>query len=99
MSDVNINIYKLDAAKQAAQALENSITTSHRECKKLLSYVESSKWSGKARDAFLCYLEIIYQYHGDLKEAAALQTKALKNLDKYMDDFNRDSAVREVRNL
>jgi uncharacterized protein YukE len=99
MSEVRINDYRLGEAKSAAQALENSINTTYQQCEELISYTQAATWDGQARDAFLTYLEIIYQYHNDLKEAAALQTKALNNLEGYFNDFQSDSAVREVRNL
>lgn|SRR5690554_769398 len=99
MGEVRINYYRLGQAQEAARALERSINLTHRKCEELISYTQSASWSGKSRDAFLTYLEIIYQYHNELKEAAALQTKALNNLEGYFKDFNNDGAVKEVRNL
>lgn len=99
MSEVKINNYRLGEAKAAAKSLESSIKNSYKQCEELISYTHSATWSGKARDSFLTYLEIIYQYHKDLKEAASLQTKALNNLEGYFNDFNNDGSVRKVRNL
>lgn len=99
MSEVKINDYRLGEARAAARALENSLIQTLRQCDELISFTESAAWSGQARDAFLTYLEIIYQYHSDLKEAAAIQTRALNNLERYYNDFNNDHGVREVRNL
>ncbi|RDW16459.1 hypothetical protein CWR48_16375 [Oceanobacillus arenosus] len=99
MGDVRIDGRKLNEAKVAAQAVEKSINASYQQCEQLLSFVQSAKWSGKSRDSFISYLDIIYQYHNDLKSAVALQKKALNNLDRYVDDFSKDSSVKEVRNL
>ncbi|CDQ40392.1 MULTISPECIES: WXG100 family type VII secretion target [Virgibacillus] len=99
MGDVRVDGNKLNEAKTAAKALEDSINSTYEQCEELLSFAQSAKWSGKSRDSFISYLDIIHQYHHDLKSAVALQTKALNNLEGYMDDFNKDSSVKEVRHL
>ncbi|MEN2768987.1 WXG100 family type VII secretion target [Ornithinibacillus xuwenensis] len=99
MGDVRIDEGRLNEAKNAAKTLESSLKSTYSQCEDLISFVQSAKWEGKSRDAFITYLEIIYQYHKDLKKAASLQTKALNNLDGYIDDFSKDNSVREVRNL
>lgn len=99
MGKVKIDIEKAHEAKAAAKALEESIDTTYDTCEKLISYIHSAKWSGKSRDTFLTYLEIIQKYHGDLKTAVAKQTTALNHLDGYIDDFLQDGAVKEVKNL
>lgn len=99
MGEVKIDGGKVNEAKAAAKALEQSINLTYDQCEQLISYVNSAKWSGKSRDAFLTYLEIIQKYHRDMKSAVAKQTKALNNLDGYFDDFLQDGSVREVRNL
>ncbi|MUK87587.1 hypothetical protein GMD78_04125 [Ornithinibacillus sp. L9] len=99
MGDVKIDGSKLNEAKAAARAMESSLKSTYRQCESLISIVQSASWKGKSRDAFITYLEIINQYHKELKEAATLQTKALNNLEGYIDDFKKDSSVREVRNL
>lgn len=99
MGDVKIDTGKVHEAKVAAKALEKSVASTYDQCQKLISTVQSAKWSGKSRDAFLTYIEIIHKYHHDMKSAAAKQTKALNNLDGYLDDFLQDGSVKEVRNL
>jgi hypothetical protein len=99
MGSVRIHGDKLNEAKAAAKALEQSIDKTYDKCDQLISYVNSAKWSGKSRDSFLSYLEIIQKYHHDMKSAVAKQTKALNNLDGYLDDFLQDGSVREVKNL
>lgn len=99
MGSVKIDGNKVHEAKAAAKALEKSIKNTFNTCEQLTSYLHSAKWNGKSRDAFLSYLEIIQQYHKDLTSAVGKQTKALNNLDGYLDDFLQDSSVREVKNL
>lgn len=99
MGSVRIHEDKVNQAKAAAKALEQSVDKTYEHCEQLISYVQSAEWSGKSRDSFLTYMEIIQQYHQDMKSAVEKQTKALNNLDGYVDDFLQDSSVREVRNL
>jgi hypothetical protein len=99
MGKVIIHEDKLNEAKTAAKALEQSIDQTYETCKQLLSYVNKAEWNGKARDSFLTYLEIIEKYHQEMKGAVKKQTKALNNLDGYLDDFLKDSSVKEVKNL
>ena len=99
MVKVIIHGDKLNEAKVAAKELEQSVDQTYETCKQLLSYVNKAEWSGSARDSFLTYLEIIEKYHLDMKKAVKKQTKALNNLDGYMDDFLKDSSVKEVKNL
>ncbi|WP_210470763.1 hypothetical protein [Sporosarcina sp. 6E9] len=99
MEAVKIDGAKLNEAQVAAKAIEASVKKTYESCEKLAGYVHSAKWSGKSRDNFLTYLEIIQLYHKDITSAVEKQTKALNNLERYVDDFKRDSAVQEVRNL
>ncbi|WP_066390720.1 WXG100 family type VII secretion target [Neobacillus mesonae] len=99
MGNVKIDGDKVNEAKSAAKALEQSIDQTYEQCEQLIAYVHSAKWSGKSRDAFLSYLEIIHKYHKDMKSAVKKQTKALNNYNGYVGDFLRDSSVAEVRNL
>lgn len=96
---VEISSSKLNEARTAARAIETSLKTAYEQCGTLLSYTQSAKWDGKSRDAFITYLEIIHQYHNDLNEIVKLQTTALNNLKRYMNDFKNDNSVKEVRNL
>jgi uncharacterized protein YukE len=99
VGSVKIDGDKVNEAKAAAKTLEQSIQHTYETCEQLISYLHSAEWSGKSRDSFLSYLEIIQKYHHDMRSALEKQTKALNNLDGYMDDFLQDSSVREVRNL
>lgn len=99
MGEVKIHNAETVQAKSAAKALERSIEAAYRDCGTLIARVESAKWSGKSRDTFLSYMELIEQYHKELVSIVKLQTKALDNLEGYKKDFLQDSAVSEVKNL
>ena len=73
MGSVRIYGDKVNEAKAAAKRLEQSIEKTYEQCEQLLAYVHSAKWSGKARDSFLTYLEIIQKYHQEMKSAVAKQ--------------------------
>lgn len=99
MENVKINDNDLNAARGWANGIETVLSRTYDQSGVLLTYVNSSKWSGKSRDACLTYLEILNQYHKELLETSKLQTKALNNLKGYMDDFLQDGSVKEVKNL
>lgn len=99
MGNVKIEMDKASDAREAAARLHKVITETHTSCTKLLSYIEGAKWSGKTRDSFISYLEIIEKYHKDLDKALSKQVKALENLEGYISDYQNDGKVREVRNL
>lgn len=99
MGSVKIDGVKANEARVAAKDLEQSIDKTYDTCNQLMGYIHSAQWSGKSRDAFLTYLEIIQKYHKDLKSAVAKQTVALNHLEGYMDDFLQDGSVKEVKKL
>jgi uncharacterized protein YukE len=97
--DVVIDQEELNSAKEAAAKLKESLNNTYTQSESLLAQVQGSNWKGKSRDSFLAYLELLIQYHGDLKDAANLQKTALDNLEDYKADFSSHSTVREVKNL
>lgn len=99
MEDVMIHEDAVEEAKAAAKAFEASLNKTNVRCETLISYVASASWSSKTRDSFFSYLEIIKQYHEDIAQITAKQTKALNNLDTYTNDFLKDPLVKQVRNL
>lgn len=99
MGNVKINASKVADAKKSAKVIEESLGTTHEKCKAVISYVEGASWSGKSRDAFLTFMELIEQYHADVKTNYKKQKKALKALDDYVKDFEETSYAKEVRKL
>ena len=99
MEDVVINENKLSEAKQLASRIERNVKRTHMYAETLISTVASSDWKGESRDAFLSYIEIIEQYHAELTESVKLQTKAIRNLENYINEFSQDNRVRRMRNI
>ncbi|SDC36219.1 Proteins of 100 residues with WXG [Terribacillus halophilus] len=97
--DVQIKSSELQQAQKAAKKLAASLEKSYEQCEALLKAADVDGWEGKSHDSFLTYLELIKQYHADLKEAADLQQKALENLRDYKYDFLNSSLVKEVRHV
>ncbi|MFP7493396.1 hypothetical protein SFC66_06360 [Terribacillus saccharophilus] len=97
--DVVINQDELDIAIESANTLKDTVDNTYEQGQDLLSLVQGSQWKGKSRDSFLAYLELLLQYHAELKDAAQLQKKALENIQGYQNDFSNDSLVREVKSL
>ena len=87
MEDVVINGNKLSEAKQLASRIERNVKRTHMYAETLISTVVSSEWKGESRDAFLSYIEIIEQYHAELTESVKLQTKSIRNLENYINEF------------
>ncbi|EUJ32218.1 WXG100 family type VII secretion target [Listeria cornellensis] len=96
-----VTIYgdKVGEAKALANQIDTSLSTTYTQAKNLKSYVNGVSWKGKSKKAFVAYLDIIVQYHKDVKEAMEKQTKALENLEKYITAFDSEAKVREVKNL
>jgi uncharacterized protein YoxC len=97
--DVQIKSSELEQVQRAAKRLQASLDKSYEQCEALLKAANVDGWEGKSRDSFLTYLELIAQYHADLKVAAELQGKALDNLRGYKYDFLNSALVREVRDV
>ncbi|MFP7168913.1 hypothetical protein [Terribacillus halophilus] len=97
--DVVIDQEGWSSAKDAAAKLKESLDNTYAQSEELLALVQGSNWKGKSRDSFLAYLELLIQYHADLKDAANLQKKALDNLEDYKADFSNHKSVREVKSL
>jgi len=96
---VQIDHNELNAARAAAKGIQDCLERTHAKCQTLQSYVEGAEWSGKNRDAFYSYLNILKQFHNDLHDISKKQVKALNNLLDYFNDFHSDGEVKKVRNL
>ncbi|MBC1614474.1 hypothetical protein HB937_14215 [Listeria welshimeri] len=87
MGNLKIDAEKVAEAKKSAAIVEESLKTTH------------DSWSGKSRDAFLTFMELIEQYHADVKKNYKKQKKALKALEEYVEEFENTSYSKDVRNL
>lgn len=96
-----VTIYgdKVIEAKTIAKEIDNSLKTTYTQAKDLQNYVNGVSWKGKSKKAFVAYLDIIVQYHNDVKSAMKEQSKALENLEKYIKAYDSEAKVREVKNL
>lgn len=99
MENVTIKYDEWKNSLEYAKEIEQSMKTAYEYCSTLKATIYGSSWKGKSRDAFLTYVEIIAQYHKELNEILSKQTKALKNIEKYRDNFSNDSMVTEVKQL
>ncbi|MFP7493407.1 WXG100 family type VII secretion target [Terribacillus saccharophilus] len=97
--NVQIDGTELDRAQKAARKLRDSIEKAYGQCEALQQSATVDGWEGKTNASFITYLELIKQYHADLKDAADLQCQALENLTGYRYDFMNDALVKEVRHL
>ncbi|QHZ45834.1 MULTISPECIES: WXG100 family type VII secretion target [Bacillus] len=82
-----------------AKAIEKHVSDSLNKANELKSYVESGRWSGKTRDAFLSYLELIIDLNADMKKALKDHTSSLKHLEKHIGDFSKLSEVKDIQSL
>ncbi|KGL46534.1 hypothetical protein BMT55_14735 [Listeria newyorkensis] len=96
---VTIHGDNVGEAKKIANDIDKALKTSYDDATKLKDYVNSVTWKGKSKKAFVAYLDIIVQYHKDVKSAMKEQTKALENLENYIEAYDSESKVREVKNL
>ncbi|EBF5848113.1 WXG100 family type VII secretion target [Listeria monocytogenes] len=99
MGNVKIDAAKVAEAKKSAEIVEKSLESTHKKCKSVISYVEGASWSGKSRDAFITFMELVEQYHSDVKKNFKKQKKALNALEDYVEDFENTSYSKDVRNL
>ena len=99
MAEIEISKANTIRMQQHATELEKSIKLSYQYCLALKSMVNSASWKGEARDQFLTYIELIEQYHEEIKEVIPLQTEALKNIEKYRNDFSKHISVKAVNEL
>ncbi|EIT87213.1 hypothetical protein A374_01409 [Fictibacillus macauensis ZFHKF-1] len=99
MQSTTIDGEKLSSAIKHADKVEASIKESLKTCKDLIAYAKQAQWRGDTRDAFLTYVEILYQYHADFAEASEKQTKALKQLKDNIGKFPENPYVKEVNSI
>lgn len=99
MGKVEINDSDLQQAIYYSKAIQEALYTSYTKSNDLKSYMKSAKWSGSTRRAFEAYLDLITQYHKDMNCIMRKHTKALENLNTYMENFENCEGVRKVRKL
>jgi len=96
---VEIEESALDEVISAAEDIKHCLSVTYAHSQVLQNFVASAEWSGKHRDAFYSYLEILCKYHGKLYSISKKQVEALTNLKQYFNDFHAHTNVKQVRNL
>ncbi|PEI72630.1 WXG100 family type VII secretion target [Bacillus wiedmannii] len=93
--EIEIHGNEISTAISYAEQIEKGVKDSLEQAKALQAQVTCSRWSGKTRDAFVCYLELLIQYNAQIADTLEIQTRALKELDKSIHSFtNRDEVVK-----
>ncbi|MDA7028105.1 WXG100 family type VII secretion target [Bacillus sp. CLL-7-23] len=96
---VHIDHSELSEAIKHAKKIEKGVTDSLEKAKNLKTKIEDGEWSGQTRDACLCYLELIVQFHGDIESAVKDHTSAVKDLHKTMVDFLENPEINAIKRL
>ncbi|PEM57210.1 WXG100 family type VII secretion target [Bacillus pseudomycoides] len=97
--EIEIHGSEVLSAISYAEQIEKGVKDSLEQVKALQSYVTGTRWSGKTRDAFLCYLELLIQYNSEVADTLEGQTKALKELDKNIHSFTNRAEVENIKRL
>ncbi|AIK37235.1 MULTISPECIES: WXG100 family type VII secretion target [Bacillus] len=97
--EIEIHGNEISSAISYAEQIEKGVKESLQQANELKSHVTGSRWNGKTRDAFLCYLELLIQYNSEVADALEGQTKALKELDKNIHSFTNRDEVENIKRL
>lgn len=99
MSHFKVNSDGLSKMIRASLKVDAAVAETLKKCELLQGAAASAKWQGEARDVFESYLDIIHQYHQDLKKATALQEKALQHLLSDCGKYHQFYEVEAVRKM
>ncbi|MBF0780476.1 MULTISPECIES: WXG100 family type VII secretion target [unclassified Granulicatella] len=99
MADIKIKAFELDRAITLSQDINKELAHSEQTVYSLKKYLASASWSGKTKESFTAYLELIYQYHKELIEIMKEHEKVIQNLRKTIDDYNDSSEVASIKGL
>lgn len=97
--EVEIHGSEVSSAISYAEQIEKGVKDSLEQAKALQAYVTGTRWSGKTREAFLCYLKLLIQYNAKIADALEGQTKALKELDESIHSFTNRIEVEKIKKL
>lgn len=99
MADLKVSYADLESAIQLSQEINNELASSYQTVGDLKAYLESAKWSGQTRNAFLTYLNLISSYHADLMAIMQSHEAAVKSLKASVDAYNGSAEVGTIRGL
>ncbi|WP_102692081.1 WXG100 family type VII secretion target [Rummeliibacillus pycnus] len=97
--NVEINGSRLKEAIEQANIIKRSLYDSKASAEGFSSTLSVSQWSGKAKDEFQIFLDIIIQYHDDICTAADQNVETLENLKKHMDELLNEAIVKDVEGI
>ena len=97
--NVEITGSRLNEAIEQANIIKRSLYDAKASAEGFSSTLSGSQWSGRSKDEFQAFLDIIIQYHDDICTAADQNVEALENLKKDMDKLMNEAIVNEVEGI
>ncbi|WP_150284635.1 hypothetical protein [Rummeliibacillus sp. TYF-LIM-RU47] len=97
--DVEINGSQLNEAIAQAKVIKRALYDAKASAEGFSSTISGSEWSGRAKDEFSAFLDIIIQYHDDICGAAQKNLESLEKLKKHMDELMQEDIVVEVEGI
>lgn len=83
----------LSSACEVLNTVYSLMEDSYEEMQKLRSYLEDERWMGQSKEAFLVLLELISEFHSQLKEAIKENNVAMDWLNDNIDEYLRTSSI------
>lgn len=97
MAELKVTYSELETALQLSKDINKELASSYQTVGELRSYLEGVMWSGQTKNAFMTYLNLIYQYHNDLIGIMTEHETAVTSLKQSIDDYNSSSEVASIR--
>ena len=93
---MNHSIYEcIDKFEQVETVLHDT----HTLATNLEKRIKDMKWSGEHRDHFLALLNIVLQYHSDLKESGNEVCKVMKGLETSFEGYETMESVTKIKGI
>lgn len=83
----------LSSACEVLNTVYSLMEDSYEEMQKLRAYLEDERWMGQSKEAFLVLLELISEFHSQLKEAIKENNVAMDWLNDNIDEYLRTSSI------
>ena len=81
------------------EQVESALRDTYTLAINLEKRVQGMKWSGEHRDHFLTLLNMVVQYHGDVKGSASEVCTVMKGLQADFDGFETMSSVIKLKGI
>ena len=99
MAELKINYSDLETAIHLSKDISDEINESYQTVSELKSFLETARWSGQTKLSFQAYLDLIHQYHNDLKGIMKDHQTAVQDLKTSIDEYNNSSEVASIKEL